>query len=81
MSHQSCDTDLTDVRWHLIEPFIPLVKQGVRPRTVNIREVFNGIMYLLRAVCAWRLLPHNLPKWEKVYYYFQRWQAVSRVDS
>ena len=75
MSRQSYDTDLTDAGWHLIDPFIPPAKPGGRPRKVNMREVVNGIMYLLRAGCAWRLLPHDFPKWQTVYYYFQRWQA------
>lgn len=68
-------TDLTDRQWALLKPLIPPAQPGGRPRGVNIREVLNAICYILRAGCAWRLLPHDfgLP-WQTVYYYLRRWQ-------
>lgn len=71
---QSYDTDLNDRQWEWIEPHLPPAKTGGRKRTTNLREVINGIFYLLRTGCAWRLLPHDFPKWRTVYEYFQRWQ-------
>ena len=53
---------------------IPSAKSGGRPRTTSIRDVLNAIFYLLRTGCAWRLLPHDLPKWQTVYTYFRRWE-------
>lgn len=47
---------------------------GGRPRSVDIREVINAIFYLLRTGCSWRLLPHDLPPWGTVHYYFWRWR-------
>ncbi|MEM1356114.1 MAG: transposase, partial [Planctomycetota bacterium] len=61
MTRTSYPTDLTDKQWSLIEPMIPpdlTGADGGRPREVNMREVLNGILYLSRTGCAWRLLPH-----------------------
>jgi putative transposase len=41
---------------------------------VDLREIVNAILYILHAGCAWRLLPHDLPKWQTVYYYFRQWK-------
>ena len=67
-------SDLTQAQWALIEPMIPDAAPGGRPRKVAKREVVEAILYLLRAGCAWRLLPHDFPPWQTVYYYFRRWQ-------
>jgi len=75
-------SDLTDEQWSLIEPYIPLAKPGGRPRGVDVREVVNGILYLNRTGCSWRLLPHDLPPWGTVHYYYRRfrmdgtWQTI-----
>jgi putative transposase len=75
MARQRYPTDLTDDEWRVLAPLIPPAKPGGRPRSVDVREVVNAMRYLLRAGCAWRLLPHDLPPWETVYAYFRRWQA------
>lgn len=75
MPRRSYPTDLTDDEWRVLEPLIPLAKPGGRPRSVDPREVLNGIRYLLRSGGAWRLLPHEFPPWPTVYAYFRRWQA------
>jgi hypothetical protein len=49
--------------------------KGGRPRCCNLREVLNGIFYVLRSGCAWRLLPHDFPSWQTVYDYFRNWRA------
>ena len=68
------DTDLTDVQWELIAPMIPDARAGGRPRKATSRELIYAILYFLRAGVAWRLLPHDLPPWQTVYYYLRRWQ-------
>jgi putative transposase len=45
-----------------------------RSRTVEIREVLNAVFYVLRAGCAWRLVPHDFPKWKTVYPYWREWR-------
>jgi transposase len=71
---KSYPTDLTDEQWELIKPMIPLAKTGGRPRTTNMKEVFNALLYMVRAGCAWRLLPNDFPKWPTVYDYFREWK-------
>lgn len=44
-----------------------------RHRTVDLREVVNGILYVLRSGCPWRMVPHDLPPWQTLYKYFRRW--------
>jgi transposase len=53
---------------------IPDARAGGRPRKATSRELIDAILYFLRAGVAWRLLPHDLPPWQTVYYYLRRWQ-------
>jgi putative transposase len=73
MERQPYPSDLTDAQWKEIERLIPPPKPGGRPRTVNMREVINAILYFLRTGCQWRYLPHAFPKWKTVYHYFWSW--------
>src|ERR671915_205896 len=68
-------TDLTDEEWQLLAPLLPPEKPGGRPRKYPMREVFNGIQYVRRGGCAWRLMPHDLPHWQTAY---QTWRAWCR---
>jgi putative transposase len=67
-------TDLTDEEWRLLKPLLPPAKSGGRPRKYPLREVMNGIQYVLRAGCAWRLMPHDLPHWQTAYQTFRTWR-------
>jgi transposase len=73
-------TDLTDMQWALIAPLMPEAEPGGRPRKASTRELVNAILYFLRAGMAWRLLPHDLPPWQTVYYYLRRWQREGVWD-
>jgi transposase len=66
-------SDLTDGEWAEIGPFIPPAKRGGNKRTVDIREVVNGVMYILSTGCQWRSLPKDLPPRSTVYDYLDRW--------
>ena len=74
MTRTSYPSDLTEKEWSLLKSLIPAAKSGGRPRSVDIREVLNGIFYVLRGGCAWRMMPHDLPKWKTVYDYFRTWR-------
>ena len=67
-------TDLSDAEWSVVQPLIPEAKTGGRPEEYLKREILNAIFYLLRSGCAWRMLPHDLPPWQIVYYYFSCWR-------
>src|SRR6266705_6884079 len=63
-------SDLTDAEWAMLEPLIPPGKPGGRPRAVKMRAVLNAIFYVLRAGCAWRMLPREYPPRSTVSHYF-----------
>jgi len=67
-------SDLTDAEWHWIEGFIPPGQGGGRRRDTDLRAVVNGILYLLRSGCSWRMLPKDYPPWQTVYEYFSQWR-------
>jgi transposase len=70
---QRYPSDLTDAEWTLIEPLIPPARHGGRKREVDIREIVNGIMYILSTGCQWQYLPKDLPPRSTVFDYFNRW--------
>ncbi len=74
MTRSPYPTDLTEEQWTILAPLIPPAHKNCRPRQADMHEVVNAILYLLRTGCAWRLLPHDLPKWRTVYYYFAKWR-------
>lgn len=74
MKRESYPSDLTDSQWAILEPFIPPAKAGGHPRTTDIREVINAILYLDRTGGQWRALPHDFPPWSTVWSYFRTWR-------
>jgi putative transposase len=76
MTRKAYKTDITEAQWQILQPLIPAAKPGGHPRTANMREVVNGIFYVLRTGCGWEMLPHDLPPYSTVYYYFRRWQKT-----
>jgi transposase len=71
--HLRYPSDVTDAEWALIGPLIPPAKPGGRARTVDEREVVNGILYLLSTGCQWRALPKDLPPRSTVPESLGRW--------
>jgi transposase len=67
-------SDLSDPEWKMLEPLLPPEKKGGRHRGYALREIINGIEYLIRVGGAWRSLPHDLPHWQSVYHYFRSWK-------
>ena len=67
-------SDLTDAEWALVAPMIPPAKHGGRKRLVDVREVLNGIFYVLSTGCQWNALPKDLPPKSTVYDYFDLWE-------
>jgi transposase len=73
--HLRYPSDVTDEEWAEIAPLIPPARRGGRKRTVNMREVFNGLLYVLSTGCQWRAIPKDLPPRSTIGDYFARWQA------
>lgn len=66
-------SDLTDAEWALVEPLIPPAKRGGRRREVDVREVLNGLLYVLSTGCQWRAVPKDLPPKSTLFSYFDLW--------
>ena len=60
----------------ILNPRLPAVKPGGRPRTPDMREVVNAIVYVLRSGCQWRMLPKEFPPHQTVYHYFWTWRQA-----
>lgn len=73
-------SDLTDYEWTQIESWLRQAPGPGRKRTVNLREIMNAILYLNRTGCQWRMLPHDLPDWQHVAYYFYKWLADGTIE-
>lgn len=73
-------SDLTDEEWKLVEPLIPPGKRGGGKRTVIMREVVNGLMYILSTGCQWSAIPKDLPPKSTVYDYFDLWSWDGTLD-
>ena len=66
-------SDLTDGEWMIIAPMIPPAKHGGRPRSVNVREVLNGLLYVLSTGCQWRAVPKDFPAESTLRSYLDLW--------
>jgi transposase len=73
--------DLTDEEWAEVKPLIPAAKPGGNKRTVNIREIVNGLMYILGSGCQWRDIPKDLPPRSTVHDYLDRWSYDGTLDN
>lgn len=74
MNNQKYPTDLTDRQWDCIKEHIPPPKPGGRPRSLEMRQVINAMLYMVVSGVQWRMLPHEYPNWKSVYHYFRQWQ-------
>ena len=75
MTRQAYDTDLTDDEWEIFEKTFQSISKSTRGRKpiVPHREMVNAILYRLRTGCQWRSLPHDFPRWDRVYRIYRRW--------
>ena len=73
MSRKPYPTDVSDEEWAFVAPYLTLMTEDAPQRDHSLREVFNGLRYVVRAGEAWRLMPHDLPPWHTVYQQTQRW--------
>lgn len=74
MTRKAYATDLTDTQWNMLEPLLPPALAGGRPRTTDLREVMNTLLYQNRTGCQWDLLPHDLLPKSTTYEYFAAWR-------
>jgi putative transposase len=71
MSEEAYPSDVSDAQWRIICRLIPPAKAGGRPREAEMREIIDGILYVVRGGCSWRMLPKEYGPWQTVYGYFR----------
>lgn len=73
MERKAYPSDVSDEEWAFIAPYLTLMSENAPQRVYALREVFNGLRWLVRAGAPWRMLPNDLPPWEMIYQQTQRW--------
>ncbi|GAP99533.1 IS5 family transposase [Leptolyngbya sp. NIES-2104] len=73
MTRKAYPTDVSDDEWAFVAPYLTLMIEDAPQRDHSLREVFNGLRWMVRAGSSWRLMPHDLPPWHTVYQQTQRW--------
>jgi transposase len=81
MARKPYPSDVTDEEWDFVAPYLTLMKEDAPQREHDLREVFNGMRYVVRAGEAWRMMPNDLPPWAVVYQQAQRWIAAGVFEA
>jgi transposase len=81
MARKPYPSDVTDEEWEFVLPYLTLMREDAPQREHDLREVFNGMRYVVRAGEAWRMMPNDLPPWAAVYQQAQRWIAAGVFEA
>jgi len=73
MTRQNYPSDVSDDEWAFVVPYLTLMREDAPQREHSLREVFNGLRYIVRTGMQWRMMPNDLPPWHTVYQQTQRW--------
>ncbi len=73
MNRKPYPSDVSDEEWSFVAPYLTLMTEDAPQREHSLREVFNGLRWLVRTGAQWRMMPHDLPPWSIVYQQAQRW--------
>ena len=77
MSRKHYPSDISREQFSKIQPILEQARRKTRPRTIDLYEVFCGVLYVLKSGCQWRMIPSDFPKWRTVYSYFQIWSQTN----
>ena len=81
MARKPYPSDVTDGEWAFVAPYLTLMREDAPQREHSLREVFNGLRYLVRGGLAWRMIPNDLPPWGLVYGQTRRWMAAGVFEA
>ena len=81
MARKPYPSDVTDEEWDFVAPYLTLMAEDAPQREHDLREVFNGMRYVVRGGGAWRMMPNDLPPWAAVYQQAQRWIAAGVFEA
>ncbi len=73
MNRKAYPSDVSDEEWAFVAPYVTLMREDAPQREHSLREVFNGLRWMIRTGAQWRKMPNDLPPWEAVYQQGQRW--------
>jgi transposase len=74
-------SDVSDEEWTFVAPYLALVREDAPQRNHELREVFNGLRWIVRTGSAWRYMPHDLPPWEAIYQQTRRWLSADVFEA
>jgi transposase len=80
-SRKPYPTDVSDEEWEFVAPYLALMTEDAPQRRHDLREVFNGLRFIVRGGLQWRLMPHDLPPWTAVYQQTRRWMAAGVFET
>jgi len=72
---------VSDDEWAFVAPYLTLMDPNAPQREHSLREVFNGLRYIIRSGATWRMMPNDLPPWPAVYQQAQRWHVAGSFDA
>jgi transposase len=81
MERKAYPSDVSDEEWALVAPYLTLMKEDAPQRDYPLREVFNGLRWIVRTGAQWRWIPHDLPPWNVVYQQSRRWIKAGVFES
>src|ERR1700677_11363 len=81
MARKPYPTDVSDAEWEVVVSYLTLMRDDAPQRHYDLREVFNGLRYIVRGGNSWRMIPNDLPPWEIVYQQTQRWIAAGVFEA
>jgi transposase len=81
MARKPYPTDVSDAEWDFVAWYLTLMREDAPQRQHDLREVFNGLRYIVRGGNSWRMMPNDLPPWEIVYQQTQRWIAAGVFEA
>ena len=74
-------SDVSDEEWAFVAPYLALVREDAPQHNHELREVFNGLRWIVRTGSAWRYMPHDLPPWEAIYQQTRRWLSADVFEA
>src|SRR5215216_3920258 len=80
-NRKSYPSDVSDEEWAFVAPYLALVREDAPQRNHELREVFNGLRWIVRTGSAWRYMPHDLPPWQAVYQQTRRWLSAGVFEA
>jgi transposase len=81
MERKAYPSDVSDEEWAFVAPYLTLMSEDAPQRDHSLREVFNGLRWIVRAGAPWRMMPNDLPPWHTVYQQTQRWIAAGVFEA